>query len=460
MRKFFCHDGFDRKDHTMRIVHVIFFILLLPVSGHALTPMDFNKGFPLELEPLSPLQRFELTYEIYEAGFRNDLGDLRIFNGNDQIMPMHLRAIPRKESNREALETTSLLLPVFPLETSDQDGRRIDDYRMLVNTTETGTVVSVEHRETPQPGSRTLLMDATLSNESMNGIKFELKTPMSSLLALRIEGSDDLSSWQLVGVGTLARMEYENARILKDEIPLYGRKWKYYRIQGEEDFSVLGQIHGLFGTSILPEKEDARRWHTLQGTEVEKGLYEYRLPKGLPASLLDLAYEGNTVLGLTFFVPDGEKNWRQIGKTSFFRIDMDGRQLKNDPFFLPSRTEHFRVAIKGTPVPLKVGWLPQEIIFMPQDIPPFLLAVGNPDIAPENLLGPMFSGLKTLKMGESTVGRATILAGEKILEPEPAPSNRNKMVLWSILVLGVVFLAGMALSLVKGVQKPETGEKK
>lgn len=442
----------------MRVFKYLFPLILLPLLGHAQVPMDFNKGFFLELEPLSPLQRFELTYEIYEAGFREDLGDLRIFNANNQVMPMHLRTISQTEMEKEnKKKTTSFVLPVFPLEYSDRDGKQIHDYRLMVNTSENGTVVSVERtgENLPQKNNP-LLIDATRSNEAMNGLSFELKVPMSSLLTLSIYGSDDLSSWQLVGVGTLARMEHENGQILKDTIPVYGKKWKYYRIQGEGDFSVVGEIKGIFGSPIFPKKETLWRWHTLQGKEVARGTYEYRIPNGLPASMLDLASDENAIIGLTVMVPAGENSWRAIGKNSFYRMNIDNRQIKNDPFFLPGAIKHFRVIIKGTPVPLRVGWNPQEIIFMPQDMPPFMLAVGNPAIPPENILGPMLGHMAGMKMGEATIGKTQILAGEKVLKTEdPKGIDIHKIILWCILGAGVLLLAGMAASLVRGMKKEE-----
>lgn len=431
----------------MKFLNVIWIFLVLSGPAFAFTPMDFNKGFPVQLEPGAAIHRIELSEAVYAAGFRRDLGDIRIFNADGQTVPLHLQRVSGTPA--AVSDERKILLPVFPLYAQSPDGKPADDYRMMIHTSETGTILSVEPRKKDETETAPfLLVDATGMDAPLQGLHIALKSPLPRLVSVSVEGSNDLFSWQTAGSGAVARIDHENGAIVKDRIPLYGQTWKYYRIKADADLSRMGDISGIPGKKTV-SSGPSYQWLNLDGKQVEDGVFEYDLPVALPVSCLDLAGEENTIVGITVMAPYGESNWQPVREGSLFNLKMADTQIRSDPLPFSGPMNRFRIAVKGSPARLKVGWIPHEIIFMPQGPEPFLLTVGNITATPENLLTPLLSSIDQTRISRASLGSAKLLAGDKAaLLPAPPPDYK-KIILWGILGLGVLLLAIMAWSLVK-----------
>ncbi|MDL2329529.1 DUF3999 domain-containing protein [Desulfosarcina sp. OttesenSCG-928-A07] len=431
----------------MKFLSPTLIFLLFPALAFGLSPMDFNKGFPLRLEPERPIQHVVFTLDVYASGFRSDLGDMRIFNGDGETIPMHLRS--RSPSPAPKFQKPETFLPVFRLDANASNGNQRDDYRMQVTTSATGTVISVQRQENAESRHGALLVDATGIHDPIGALGVDLNTPLPRLLSVSVEGSDDLSSWHAAGTAALARMEHPNGKILQNRIPLQDRNWKYYLIKTDGDLSLLGPV------TAIPEEEtqapaSSYHWTRLEGKKVEDGLYEYHLPETLPVFLLDLSEaDENIVLDVTLLVPSEkgtEKKWRKIKQGSLFKLNMDEKSIRSDPISISGPMGHFRLAIKGGLAPLRIGWIPHELVFMPKGSAPFLLAVGNVTLGPEDLLAPMVAGIEPDQIGRASLEPAKVLAGDQTAK---LPTDYKTLILWGILGLGVALMAIMAWSLVK-----------
>ena len=111
-----------------------------------------------------------------------------------------------------------------------------------------------------------------------------------------------------------------------------------------------------------------------------------------------------------------------------------------------------RIVVQGAPAPLRVGWLPHELVFMAQGDGPFTLAAGNPEVSPgPDLLAPMLAaGQAAAPMGRPVLGGWRSLGGEDRLRPAP---SFTKIVLWAVLGLGVALLGAMAWHLARGLAR-------
>jgi len=425
---------------------VIFFMLLalvLPFSAHASGPMDFARGFALEAEPGFALQRLELPFEVYNASVRADLGDLRIFNAEGAEVPMHLRRM-----GPELAAAEDVPLPLFRVGTK-REGAQDYDFRLHVRTSDQGTVLETRMIPHPADADHVLLLDASANTKELSALRFELGTSSSMLARVSVRGSDDLFSWHAAGGGVLARMEHHNGRILQDKINLSGKRWKYYLLVGQGDLG--GLTHAVAETS-RGDSGMTRRFAPLTGTLVKEGTYEYLLPPALPVDLLDMADVDNAVLGVNVLVPAGEE-WRSVGRGSLFRMTVEGQALAGPGLVLRGPYERFRITMEGAPVPLRVGWLAHELVFMPQGPGPFTLALGNPSIQlGPDMLAPMLrgQGMGDVRMGAARMGAQVALGGPDRLQPA---RNFTKIVLWAVLALGVVLLGSMAWHLVRTMDK-------
>jgi len=410
---------------------VLLALLTAPYVCSAASPMDFAGGFALQTQPGLPLQRLELPLDVYNASARADLGDLRVFNSAGDEVPMHLgRVAPQQAAARP--------LPMFLLPDGEGAGANAD-FRLQVRTSARGAVVETLVRPA-QPEASRLLLDASAAGH-LGALRFELQG-ISQLVRVTVRGSDDLAAWSPAGSGVLAHVEHAGGRVLQDRIALSGRAWKYYLVSGD---GRVPAVSAAFGEPVggMPE----RRFAPLVGVAVGNGTYEYNLPPGLPVDLLELGDTDNAVLGVTVLVPQKE-GWRSAGRGSLFRLTVEGQRLSGPGLPLYGPMPRMRVALQGSAAPLRVGWLPHELIFMAQGEGPFTLAVGNPSVqGGPDLLTPMLrSG--SAPLGDASLGPWTPLGGEGLLRPA---RSHTKMVLWAVLGLGVALLGAMALHLVRNL---------
>jgi hypothetical protein len=420
------------------MIFIVLLALLVPFSALASSPMDFARGYLLETQADFVLQRLELPFEVYNASVRADLGDLRVFNAEGAEVPIHLR---RSEARPVAAQEAPLHL--FRVSSRSEGGQDYD-FRLQVRTSDQGAVL--ETRMTPLAGGtdQALLLDASAGTEALAALRFELGAASSAFIRVDVRGSDDLFSWRRVGSGVLAFMEHQNGRILQNRIMLDGKRWKYYLVTGQADLSLLV---AAFAEKSRTDSGLTRRFAPLRGVKAEDGTYDYVLPPALPVDVLDLADVENAVLGVKVLVPSGDE-WRSIVAGSLFRMNVDGQLLAGPGLALHGPHERFRIVVQGAPVPLRVGWLPHELVFMPQGPGPFTLAVGNPSIkrTPDMLAAMLEDNqIGALRLGTATISEPVVLGGEDRLLPE---QSYTRFVLWTVLGLGVILLGFMAWQLI------------
>lgn len=103
--------------------------------------------------------------------------------------------------------------------------------------------------------------------------------------------------------------------------------------------------------------------------------------------------------------------------------------------------ERFRLQFMGAPQPLKAGWTPLELVFMPQGPGPYTLAVGNREVtaAPDMITAVLGQdGNQSLRPGEARITEQRVLGGRDSGE------GNLPVILWSVLGLAVLALGVMA----------------
>ncbi|PKN40146.1 MAG: hypothetical protein CVU60_17300 [Deltaproteobacteria bacterium HGW-Deltaproteobacteria-18] len=417
----------------------VLLLLLAPFSAQAASPMDFARGYLLETEADFALQRLELPFEVYNASVRDDLGDLRVFNAEGAEVPMHLRRVAV-----QAVAAQETPLPLFRI--SDGPEGALDyDFRMNVRTSDQGAVLETRMTALPAGTHQSLLLDASAITEDIAALRFEAGASSSAFIRVEVQGSDDLYSWRAAGSAVLAFMEHQNGRILQDRVMLHGKRWKYYLLTGQADLSVLARAHARM---VGGDADVTRRFLPLHGHLVAEDTYEYALPPALPVDVLDLGDVENAVLGVKVLRPLNE-DWRAVAAGALFRLTVDGQLLDGPGLALHGPCERLRIVMQGAPVPLRVGWVPHELVFMPQGPGPFTLAMGKHSAkrAPD-MLSAMLGDKKigTLGLGTAKLAAPVVLGGDDRLLPEP---DHAGLVLWAVLGFGVILLGFMAWQLLR-----------
>ena len=443
-----------------------FVLLLLPLDGAALqalpTPRDFAYGVPLEVDGDGALYRFELPDEVYRYSTRRDLGDLRIFNGYNEVVPHLLRpGVAQGEAIRQPVS-----LRFFPLyEAADSGGA---DTQIHIATDSSGAVVDFWQRgplEAEREVRRYLIDASALEHPAQRLLLAWDDAAEDVLVSLTLEYSDDLNRWHSLGTSaTLAALRYNGHRLGQREIELPALEAKYYRISWP-----LGR-RGIALRSVRAEvlregEEPARRWITLapSAEETRRGSYEFHAAGHFPIDRLRvLLPQDNTVVQAKIFSrAGGEAQWQVRHRGLFYRLQHEGHTLQNDTITLPVISDpYWRLELdmegggagRGEPK-LELGWVAHELFFVTRGETPFSLAFAAAEVEPpQSDLAPLLQALKKREKGVGFIksaipGSYFELGGERRLRPEPPPPPWEKWLLWAVLVLGALTLALMARSL-------------
>src|SRR3972149_1003794 len=103
-------------------------------------PQDYAYGIPIDADSREALHEIEIPAALYRGVSRNDLGDIRVFNGQGEVVPHALR--PRAVVRMEGGATGHV--PVFPLRGLARAS--VDDLNVRIAKRADGTIVSIQSR--------------------------------------------------------------------------------------------------------------------------------------------------------------------------------------------------------------------------------------------------------------------------------------------------------------------------
>jgi len=434
----------------------ILIALLLPAAGLASTS-DFARGSVVETADGSPAQRVTMPDDVYEWVTQADLGDLRVFNSDQEEVPY---TIVRPQRTEEY--TPWIGLPIFPL--PRLEGALTDDPRIEIQVNATGTIVEFAPGSAALEPATAFLFDATALESAPSELRLDWEGSHDHDFVGRItiETGDDLNHWEtLVGETTIARLTNEGQLIELNLIELPPRKARYYRVSLVESNGklVLNRAEVRHRSAELPE----RRWKTLTG-KANKGGFEFESGGHFPIDRIQVTEAGTSsylVSARIFSRERPTEDWRNRGEHNFYRTTVAGQTVESEPLALGHRVQYWRIEFDsdGLPDPvLRIGWLPDELVFLTQGTAPYVLAYGRAGLAAKEW--PLHQLLQRLNGGPEGVELSAVpfakalppemLGGPDRLEPPPEPIDWQTIVLWSVLVLGVLLVAFFAFRLLRG----------
>lgn len=421
---------------------------------HEMSPRDFAYGqlvLPsreaVAAADTPAAYRFALPLAVYQNTVREDLTDLRVFNGEGVVIPYSLS----RPAARSTASQTSVEVPLFPL----HDGARVslDGVRVIINSA--GSVVDLQTQNAIASSNiiRQYLLDARGIDAALS--RLQLRWPDGApqyIGRLNIEVSEDLTSWRELIVAPIANLRASGQSLIENQVDLPATKAKFWRLTwlgAVPPFELSAVTAGL--SSVLSEPD--RTALDVVGVPDSTNANEYLFDLGahVPVSRINvLLPELNSVLNVELSSrPTPIAPWRPVVHANFYRIKTDDGEQQNAALSLNSDTDRYwRARLIGddsgprSPLRLHVEWVPNEITFLAEGHAPFLLAYGNAAATRgEADLGTLPNGLK---IAPATLGPAQITGGINRLIPKPAPFPLTRAALWSVLILAVVLLGWMA----------------
>ncbi len=448
--------------------------LLLAVNtlaaGPAATLDDFAFGYRLNTAPGLPVYQVVLPEEMYRISRRDDLGDLRVFNAQGEVVPYALmRPVPVNETSK------LVSLPVFPVHGGNPDSNGSLSVKVIRD--QNGTIVSIND-ESPEPNRQPVtayLIDASQVTAPLTKLHVRWDKTESFVAKISLSRSDDLNRWSTVVDSTaLADLVHGGERLTRNVVEFGPVKSRYFRLawpSGAQSASIVA-----IEAELAPvRQEPAAAWLRLEGQRVvgDEGreLLTYDAGGRFPVDRLNLELpEHNNLLRAAVWSRANDKTpWRQRYTGLFYRVQSGepSVEFRNETVSVARNMDRYwRVDIEsndghGSRLPkLELGWVGERVTFLARGSGPYMLAMGGHDVAGaeqpvEQLLRVLDQKNNGIHPMAVAVGERIVLGGEDRLEPGPYPVPWRKLVLWSVLVGGVLLLAGMAVGLMRQMSKPE-----
>ncbi|GMQ91421.1 MAG: DUF3999 domain-containing protein [Gammaproteobacteria bacterium] len=466
---------------------IVIFLAMMPGAQAAReknktpVPQDFAYAAPLRINSQAALHKLSLPKFIYQTVVRPDLGDMRVFNSKGEVVPHAVR----QPLLRDVKSLAPVEVQIYPL--YGKPNQNLDQLSIKVRQRRGGTVVNIDS-------------DSGENSKKLIGyllVTEGIKQPMKALNLnwgnkardfvgrVRVERSDDLRRWLTVTYNApVAYLQYGGHRLERRTIELGHLKTNFLRLSwpGKQTPLKLISIKAELADKVV---DRSRQWHSATAmVEAEKpGEYFFDLKGGMPVDRLELRLaQRNTLVSASLYSRSRVTDeWQLRTGGLLYDLQINGDALKNPRFQVrPLTHRYWKLKVeqkegglgKGMPQ-LRVGWLPQQLVFIARGEAPFRLAYGSvrphvqgADFQVDRLIN-QFSGKDKLGMKQATIGNPVELAGPIALKPAWAETVAwKKWLLWGVLGLGVLLLAWMAISLMRqmgqgsGDQAPDAGEKK
>jgi hypothetical protein len=420
-------------------------------QAQAISPKEFAYGQFAIPSREAAAYRFALPLTVYQNTFREELADLRVFNAEGVVIPFSLSrpAVQSKASK------APVPLPLFPL----REGARvlIDGVQLTINSAGSAVNLQTQNGATRAGAVRQYLLDARMLDAPVSALQLRWADAASEYTGrLSVEVSDDLAAWRsLVAAAPIANLRANGQTLVENRVEFAPAKAKFWRL------SWLGAAPDFELTEILAQPsagpaESERDTLDVIGVRDPTNMQEYTfdLHAHPPVSHINvLLPEANTVVDIELSSRAAPNNpWRPVMRSGFYRIKTSDVEQRNSSLEVSSNTDRYwRAHLVGTgnstgaPLRLHVEWVPNELTFLAQGHPPFLLAYGN---ASANRAETDLSHLPiALEIAPATLSPPQTLGGPTRLIAKLAPFPGSRVALWSVLLLAVALLAWMAYRL-------------
>jgi len=457
----------------------------LPLSAQTVSTRDsgepqLSNHFALELQRQAAYYTFEVPQPVYAASQRDDLGDVRVFNGAHERVPYSLEA-PRK-SEQPLVERPVRWFPVpAPAKGAAADGPLgltiAPDGSLRLSPAQAQSANGRSSERTSDivdTGSSTTAITALVI--SLNGI-FQGR--------LTIEASDDLRSWRYVADTALLRLIFDGEILTQQRIPLGHLDARFLRLNwrdgAPEIAAMVAEEAGPIPVAAVPQ----RQWRDFDVRQGDvPGQYFFTTDGAYPLDLLRLQLpQTNTVARLQVWSRQNVKDswqhrgqaqgswqrrgqaqdlWQHRGQAVAYRLQSKGGEEQVSPPLAVERSAdrewRIDVDMRGGGLgagALKVagGWHPNVLTFVARGEPPFSLGVGNDRlwsqaVSRDELMISAASNLAQAHLGAAIEPPQAVAAPPP---PAPAPDTdaSRRIILWVALTLAVGVLGLIAWTLAR-----------
>lgn len=365
-------------------------IIILMVGGAVLaekqkplTPEIFARVAPLKTPAKGSVYYVDLTEEVYQTVFYDDLRDLRVFNKQNQLVPFSFQL----KSGEEVHQTEQFDLKFFPVlgEKNTQYGLE-SHIEWGQGGTSGNATVKFAGKNSAKLEKRGYLVDLRKIAFPIRSVELDwVGAGENSFVNVSVESSDDLKGWaSVVGPQSLAKFTFGGETLAQRNIDLPSIKANYLRItwDGNKVFN-LKKISGEFSKSSWA---DTKRHFTkvLASASNQQEFFYEKSP--VVADRINVSLpDPNTVVRVEITSRDhNQAMWRNQYEGLLYRVSRDEGELVSPPVRIPSNSDRYwRVRVVGKDATigkngpeLEFGWISHRLFFLAHGEEPFKLAWG------------------------------------------------------------------------------------
>jgi len=423
-------------------------------------PASFANQVPLSLSGQGPWYRLDLPLALQLGARQADLGDVRVFNAAGEPQAYALIHEPARHQQTEHQDSVKW----FPL--YDETDTAPGPPKVRVQTGPDGTLIQVEPEEELDAGEEVLrgwLLDTSAIKAPLTALSLDWSSEREGFQRFSIEASDDLQHWRPWGDGQVARLSFADERIEQHEVSLPGLTARYVRLlwQVPQSAPVLSQVlvHSSATTHVPPPLV----WsEPIKGTRLKPDEYTWMLPAALAVERVQISLDQpNSLAPVDLYGRyDLNGSWEPLQSGLLYRLTQNSQDAVQNELPMGGETlRQLKVQVDarggglGAQAPtLRVAVRPVQVVFLARGAGPYRLAIGNPNATGAQLpLSTLMPGVDDQRL--SALGVAEPAATSVIIAPPPVAVGPGfdwkRLSLWSVLVLGVLLLAGMAWSLTR-----------
>lgn len=433
--------------------------LLLPVAmARADSNADYAYAFALDTKAPAEAYRVAFTPEVYASVHPNaDLHDVIVVNALGRPVPF--APLPPSPPISHRFETMARLLPL-PVSAALADSVKVE------RNTDGGIVISQTDRAAPVQHPDAWLIDAgrTISLDQLALDPASLSQDFQ--LHVTVEGSSDLRQWNLLATDlSLTRVHGEQDEVEQLAADVASSDaYRYFRVRladGQVDWSAghapIAKLSGTI-TDAAAERASKLQWLVAKRSGQGAADYDYELPATLPVEsvIVALPAANNAARVHVLVQSAGASSWMEVAALDLVRA---GGKIGEATAAIGERNvQHLRVH-SDTPLAdapaLRVGWLPAQYVFLPEGSAPYRLLAGSHAARRGDY--PVNEALSRLRSEHGAqwqpplalLGPRADEAGPSALEAPKVPYDWTKPLLWVVLTLGALVVAGMAFSLLR-----------
>ncbi|MDR2185548.1 MAG: DUF3999 domain-containing protein [Treponema sp.] len=429
-------------------------------------PEDFAGSLVLTGTP-GGLLGFEIPEAVYQGIERPDMGDIRVFDEAGNVVPFVIRRVPGSVFIPPPEE-----VPFFRWE--QEDDTALPASTDIMFSTD-GTVLNIKSRGLPSSAASAYLLDLSGLSHTPSMLNIVPgKEEKAYHTGVQIYSSSDLARWRKFekrqtlawfGGGTADRNSLELPQgdkrylLLKFDRPPADRLTP----EGSSPDIRPRKITAVFDAVEIPP---AVREKTIAGTwqGKDKRIAGYALGGFYPLTAIDFPLSQADSIEVNVknkFAPEDE--WSFVARTNLFRISTGTGEIRvSEALDIHSSAPFWELEAAGdvafsAPPDCTIRWAVYELVFLGRGAGPWTLAWGSGDCRPQtegDLKLPEIAG----ETGGPEIENARPL-GEPLYRPRPRAAgsrfgvNWGQFILWTILILAVLFLSGLALYIARSMKK-------